>query len=179
MEFNLLSFIIKEVSNSKFLERKFMKNKRFPKLTFCVFGTAFILFIGLMTATVQATVGANVNLSKLTGYQGEATIAIDPTNTNRMFAASNVGSGNGMFAAYSTDGGTTWQYTDPTDKTIGDGDADNVPAACCDPSAVFDRFGNLYLAYLSSGTAVRVVVISFSVGNYAIKVRYASACRIA
>lgn len=117
-----------------------------------------ILFLFVTALTVQATVLPPVNISKLTGYQGETTIAIDPTNPNRMFASSNVDGANGMFAAYSTDGGVTWAYTDPVDKVIGDGDADNVPLACCDPVAVFDRFGNLYLAYLSSGIAVRVVV---------------------
>ena len=149
-----------------------MEKARTTTITFCGVFIAFILFIVLSVVAVRATVGANVNLSKLTGYQGEATIAIDPTNTNRMFAASNIGSGNGMFAAYSTDGGTTWAYTDATDKTIGDGDADNVPLACCDPIAIFDQFGNLYLAYLSSGSAVRVVVStnggqSFSGTNFA------------
>ena len=149
-----------------------MKNVKTTKLTFCAMSIALILFAGFLTATVEATVSPNVNLSKLTGYQGETTIAIDPTNPNRMFAASNIGSGSGMFAAYSTDGGTTWAYTDPTDKVIGDGDPDNVPAACCDPIAIFDKFGNLYLAYLSSGIAVRVVVStnggqSFSGTNFA------------
>jgi Carboxypeptidase regulatory-like domain len=136
-----------------------------------IFAVVFLLAI-LAPTSVWAVVSPNVNISKLTGYQAEVTIAIDPTNPNRMFASSNIGSGNGMFAAYSTDGGTTWAYTDPVDKVIGDGDADNVPLACCDPIAAFDKFGNLYLAYLSSGIAVRVVVStnggqSFSGTNFA------------
>lgn len=120
--------------------------------------------VGLFTVQTNATVGPNINLSKMTGYQGETTIAIDPSNPNRMFASSNI-STVGLFAAYSTDGGTTWQYTDPTDKTIADGDAgDPLTAACCDPIAVFDRFGNLYLTYLTNSPVNVVVGVSTNGG---------------
>lgn len=137
-----------------------MKKIETTAIALCGMVIASVLCLGMAPTAVRATVLPPVNISKLAGFQAETTIAIDPTNTNRMFAASNIGTGNGMFAAYSTDGGVTWAYTDPVDKVIGDGagTADNVPLACCDPVAVFDRFGNLYLAYLSSGIAVRVVV---------------------
>ena len=124
---------------------------------------AFLLFAGILPANVQAAVSPNVNLSKLTGYQGETTIAIDPTNPNRLFASSNM-STSALFAAYSTDGGTTWQYTDPTDKTIADG-GDALPRACCDPIAVFDRFGNLYLTYLTNSPINVVVIYSTNGGQ--------------
>jgi Neuraminidase (sialidase) len=123
---------------------------------------AMFLAVILLPLSVRATVSPNVNLSKLTGYQGEATIAIDPTNPNRMFASSNV-STTGLFAAYSTDGGTTWQYPSP-DKIIADG-ADSLPAACCDPIAVFDKFGNLYLAYLTNSPVNAVVAFSTNGGQ--------------
>ncbi len=96
-----------------------------------------ILNFALALADTEASVLSNLNLSKMTGYQAETTIAIDPTNPNRMFASSNVSS-NGLFAAYSTDGGVIWQYVNPS-KTIAAGGADGLPLACCDPSAVFDQ----------------------------------------
>src|SRR5205085_444322 len=47
----------------------------------------------------------------------------------------------GLFEGVSFDGGKTW-----TTKLIGDND--NLGDACCDPSLSFDRYGNLFLAYL-------------------------------
>lgn len=80
-------------------------------------------------------VGNNVNVSRLIGDQNEATIAIDPTNTQRMFVASNGNAAGQVFTARSNNGGTTWIQG----PTIG---------SCCDPSAAYDKFGNLYLVVL-------------------------------
>jgi Carboxypeptidase regulatory-like domain len=122
--------------------------------------TAIFMLVGLMPSSVRATVSPNINLSKLTGYQGEATIAIDPTNPNRMFASSNLSTA-GMFAAYSTDGGTTW-----TSRTIAAaGNTESLPVACCDPIAAFDKFGNLYLAYLTNSPINVVVALSTNGGQ--------------
>jgi hypothetical protein len=100
------------------------------------------------------TVSQNKNASRLTGNHLETAIAIDPTNPDKLFVASNteVGSGPGsaaLFAAFSTDGGFTWPYVDDTDGTIADGDlVPPLPVACCDPSVAWDEFGNLFLAYV-------------------------------
>ncbi|MGH9891803.1 MAG: Ig-like domain-containing protein, partial [bacterium] len=107
--------------------------------------------------------GPNVNISRLAGNHQEAAIAINPTNPNNLFAFSNTELGAGVFAAFSTDGGVTWTYVDPTDGTIADGDAgDPLPAACCDPSAAWDEFGNLFIAYLdnnfATGPQVRIAL---------------------
>ena len=83
------------------------------------------------------TVDPAVNISRSTGDESEATIVVDPTNPDRLFAASNPG----MFARYSVDGGQTWQ---PSNLA-------GVPASCCDNQAVADPFGNLFVVYLGPG----------------------------
>ncbi len=96
----------------------------------------------------QLAVGANVNVSRKTGNQLEAAIAIDPTNTDRVFVSSNDETQNlaGVLAARSSDGGANW-----TTGVIGTG-SDGFVAACCDPSLSWDSFGNLFLAYLALGS---------------------------
>jgi len=81
--------------------------------------------------------------------QIEPAIAIDRTNPARLFVTANSG-GSGILASLSEDGGVTW-----TPRIMADG-TDGLPAACCDPAASFDGFGNLFVSYLStvhSGTA--------------------------
>ncbi len=99
--------------------------------------------------------GANVNISQLPGNQAEATIAIDRTDPTHLFAASNIDTGDGIYVSVSTDSGVTWGG-----RIIADGSpGDTFPLACCDPSAAFDDFGNLFLTYLSQGVN-RVVVLN-------------------
>ncbi len=126
---------------------------------------ALWLMLPLSFGDAAHAVPTNINVSKLAGYQAETTIAINPTNPNQLFVASNL-SGDGMFAAYSTDGGTTWRYSDPSDGIIADG-GDSIPAACCDGQATFDKFGNLFLTYLDNdfNNGPHVVVISSSNGG--------------
>ena len=59
----------------------------------------------------------------------------------------------------STDGGATW-----SSHTIAN-DKDGLPAACCDPSAQFDTFGNLFLTYLNSSTDSVIVLESTDAGK--------------
>ncbi|MFL5331189.1 MAG: beta strand repeat-containing protein [Gemmataceae bacterium] len=94
----------------------------------------------------------NVNSSKMTGEQSEASVAIDPTNPNRVFVSSNQLNGSGgMMGSYSTDGGTTW-----SPRTFANG-SDGLINSTGDPTEVFDDFGNLWEANLSSsGTATNV-----------------------
>lgn len=109
--------------------------------------------------------GPNVNISQLAGNQQEVAIAINPTNPYNLFAFSNSEPppAAGLFAAFSTDGGATWTDVDPTDGTIADGDlGDPLPAACCDPSAAWDEFGNLFIGYLddnfATGPQIRIAM---------------------
>src|SRR4051794_12518800 len=61
----------------------------------------------LFDATVSVGAPAVVNVSRRPGQQSEGTIAIDPANPARVFAASNE-SGVSLFGAASADGGLTW-----------------------------------------------------------------------
>jgi hypothetical protein len=89
---------------------------------------------------------SNVNISRMAGNQSEGAIAINPTNPSHVFALSNIDVGDGLLSAVSNDGGHTWSK-----KLIATG-RDNLPPACCDPSAVFDEFGNLFIGYINSDT---------------------------
>ena len=102
---------------------------------------------------------ANINVSKLTQNQSEGAIAIDPTNPSHVFAFSNEAIRDGMMGAYSVDGGATW-----TRRALASG-TDGLPAACCDPSAAFDEFGNLFIAYINAATDKAVAALSTDGGK--------------
>lgn len=101
---------------------------------------------------LDPVVGPTTNTSHLPASQTEATIAMDPTFTNRLFVASNTNqSGGALMASYSVDGGQTW-----TSRIMADG-SDGLPRAIGDPSASWDQFGNLFLSYLGTGQTVVVL----------------------
>jgi hypothetical protein len=91
-------------------------------------------------------VGPNVNITKDGLGEAEQAIAINPTNPLNLFAMATVTSidPNGVMSAYSFDGGQTW-----TTKVIATG-SDGLKPACCDESAAFDKFGNLFISYLDA-----------------------------
>jgi subtilisin-like proprotein convertase family protein len=105
-------------------------------------------------------------VSRASDDQTEPTIAIDPTHPDHIFIASNT-TDNGLFAAYSTNAGATWFWTDPADGTIADG-RDGLPVACCDPSAsaVCDPFGNIFLAYIRTVPPKAIIVLLSTNGGY-------------
>lgn len=113
-----------------------------------VLTAAFALMPALSTsaapsASVRLMVGTNVNVSRTLGNQAETTAAVNPTNPNNVAIFSNVQFGNRLFEGFTLDG------IDWTSRQIADG-TDELGTACCDPSAAFDEFGNLFLAYLDS-----------------------------
>ncbi len=99
------------------------------------------------------------NASQKTGADNECAVAQDPTTPNRLFKSCNTSSA-GLFAALSSDGGDTWTYPDPADKTIADGDAGQGVSACCDPTLTWDSFGNLYVTYLNGAASAVVTLLS-------------------
>ncbi len=124
--------------------------------------SADILFPG-SAARAQMTQATDVNASKKAGADSECAISKNPTNKLELVLACNT-SGAGLFAARSTDGGQTWIFPDPADKTLADGDPGQGPAACCDPTLTWDSLGNLYFGYLDSAVANVVILISIDGG---------------
>lgn len=97
---------------------------------------------------LRVVASAPVNASKRAGHESEASVAIDPRTPNNVVVTSNIGAGNGIFKAYSTNGGATW-----TGTIIANGD--NLGTACCDGQLQWDDFGNLFMVFLDT-TATKV-----------------------
>jgi hypothetical protein len=91
----------------------------------------------------------------------EVEIAINPTNPQQLFLASNqfINGSDGLYAAFSTDGGQSW-----SGRIVADG-SDGLPNACCDPDVVWDTFGNLFLSYLNSAADHAVIAMSTDGGQ--------------
>ncbi len=105
-------------------------------------------------------VGAPVNVSQEPGNQSEPTIAVNPTNPQNIVVFSNDnGSLTDVFYGVSFDGGKTF-----THQFVATG-SDGLTKACCDVSAAFDQFGNMFLTYLDSGITTAPVVISTDGGK--------------
>jgi len=92
------------------------------------------------------SVGANVNLSHEVGNQFEGSVAIDPTNPNRIFVLGRDESGN-LIGARTGDGGTTWTSSRMGTCTCS---ADKLPPGWGNTSVTFDSYGNLFVTYLST-----------------------------
>jgi hypothetical protein len=91
------------------------------------------------------SVGPNINVSKALGNQSETSIAINRVNTDLITVGSNnLGPGADLFLAYSSNGGTSWNTS-----------AFATPA-CCDTWMGADKFGNMYMSYLTSGITTNI-----------------------
>jgi hypothetical protein len=85
-----------------------------------------------------------VNVSRAHGIQFEPAVAVNPADPSNVFLVAN--NPDTIFTAVSHDAGVTWTT----------GSLTNVLR---DPSAAFDRFGNLFLACLESISPSNVVVL--------------------
>jgi hypothetical protein len=107
------------------------------------------------TAGTWATVGPNVNISKASGNHSESTISINPTNPLNLFASDTLG--DPAARRYSTNGGVTWINSNSAGLPGSDGDIQTA----------WDKFGNLFITYLS--TSLGVVVARSSDGGATFK----------
>lgn len=114
---------------------------------------AAFLFLPISAGLAQVVVGPNVNVTRRADNQSEETIAVDPTNPLRLFVGAN-SPGDGFVGSFSTDGGLNW-----VTQNLGGGGPDGLKTSCCDPSAVFDSFGNLWFTYLAGdGNSIRLAL---------------------
>src|SRR5262245_11995364 len=114
------------------------------------------------TPAVAVNVTPAVNVSQAIGNQINQSVAINPANPQQVVCVAdiedingNVGNTeNGIFEAFSIDGGQTWNaqylFTDPA----------SIDLAAGPPRAAFDRFGNLFIAFT---TTTLDVGVAFSV----------------
>jgi hypothetical protein len=102
------------------------------------------------------SVGANVNITRNTGFMNESTVAINPQQPLDVFECNSAAARANPVPAtgigrYSTDGGVTWNTSDMTplyNSQFG-----------TDVEAAWDKFGNLFLTYLGyAGSAGNVFV---------------------
>jgi hypothetical protein len=113
----------------------------------------------LSVNTTTQVAGPNIDVSNLAGYQGETTIAINPTNPLNMIAGSNTLSakgkkGGGNTEAYWTkDGGNTEAYW--TKDGGNTWSAVNL-GGLGDPGVAFDRSGNAYFSFIDSNYGISV-----------------------
>ena len=112
-----------------------------------VLGTLFL--IGLEGKVAAQTIGPNLNLSKLPGNQYETSVAINPNDNNQIFVAARNETG-GILTARSSDGGATW--TSRLMATVTVPQPGDLPRAYGNVSVSWDKFGNLFVVYLSQGT---------------------------
>lgn len=105
--------------------------------------TASVVLLTAALPSVPATAVAPtvVNVTQRTTNQAEEAVAVNRNDPTQVVIASNLASGYGIFVAHSSDGGATWAHTVL-------GNRDEFGLACCDPTVTWDKFGNVFLAWL-------------------------------
>ena len=111
-------------------------------------------------AATTPVIGANLNLSRLTGNQYEASVAINPANGQDVFVAARNELG-GLSTAISHDGGVTWKTALIGQSSIPQ--PGDIPRAYGNVTVAWDSFGHLLMAYLlqpslRSGTYVALAL---------------------
>jgi len=99
----------------------------------------------LMTATPASAAAPppNLNVTAMPGNEAEDAIAVNPTSPSNAVAMSTLPDVvAGLAVGVTTNGGATWQR-----RIIGAA-GDPLGEICCDEQLAWDRFGNLWMAYL-------------------------------
>ena len=120
---------------------------------------AYIVSVTVQDDVNSLTATTTTDVSQMSGNHVDGTIAVDPNDSSRQFAAS-VKEGTGLYVATSSDGGMTWSGI-----TIAAGGSDGLPVAGGRPQAVFDQFGNLFLTYVDQTGDHIVVAMSTDGGK--------------
>ena len=106
----------------------------------------------------------NIDISHFEQSQTSGSIAVDLTHPNQLFAAMTdeqgearaaTGTDGGIVVATSTDAGATW-----APRLVGSAADKELPSAKRSPDVLFDKFGNLFLAY--EGAEGNNIVVAWS-----------------
>ncbi len=99
--------------------------------------------ISFAPVSAKSAIPLNIDVSQRLGNESEEAVAVNPTNPQNVVIFTNIAEGvNGMFLAVTFDGGHTWN-----NRIVGTGN-DVFGNTCCDPSAAFDQYGNLFVSWL-------------------------------
>ncbi|MGE5073624.1 MAG: hypothetical protein ACM3MF_09370, partial [Anaerolineae bacterium] len=102
-----------------------------------------LMSLSVVPAGAKSSIPPNIDVSQRLGNESEEAIAVNPTNPQNIVIFTNIAEGvNGMFLAVTFDGGKAWSR-----RIVGTGN-DVFGDTCCDPSASFDQYGNLFLSWL-------------------------------
>jgi len=115
----------------------------------------------LMTATPASAAAPppNLNVTAMPGNEAEDAIAVNPTNPSNAVAMSTLPDVvAGLAVGVTTNGGATWQR-----RIIGAA-GDPLGEICCDEQLAWDRFGNLWMAYLLNTNTDVFVALSTNGG---------------
>jgi hypothetical protein len=133
--------------------------------------TSFAIVVGLAVALATATLAAaappsNFNVTAMPGNEAEDAIAVNPTNPSNVVAMSTLPDVvAGLAVGVSSNGGNTWAR-----RVIGSTTADPLGDICCDEQLAWDRFGNLWMAYLVNSSGDVFVALSTDGGGSFTKV---------
>ena len=110
--------------------------------------TIVLAFVGALTAATLATAAAPLsvfNVTAMPGNEGEHAIAVNPTNPSNVVAMSTLPDVvAGIAVGVSFNSGRTWAR-----RVIGT-TGDPLGEICCDQQLAWDRFGNLWMTYLTN-----------------------------
>src|SRR5205814_7127489 len=118
---------------------------------------ALALAGALMTATLASAAAPppNLNVTAMPGNEAENAIAVNPTNPSNVVAMSTLPDVvAGLAVGVTSNGGATWQR-----RVIGAA-GDPLGEICCDEQLAWDRFGNLWMAYLVNTNGDVLVALS-------------------
>lgn len=119
-----------------------------------VVGLALALAVTGLAAA--APLPANLDSSALHGNEAEDAIAVNPTDPSNVVTMSSLADvPAGLSTNVSFDGGSTW-----TRSVIGSSTSDPLGDICCDQQLAWDRFGNLWMAYLVNSNFDVLVALS-------------------
>ncbi len=123
-------------------------------LSLSVLAAVAVLTAAPRAGAAPSPVPPNFDSSVMHGNEAEDAIAINPTNPSNIVTMATLPDvPSGLFEGVTFDGGKTWRH-------LIIGTADPLGQICCDQQLAWDRFGNLWMAYLVNTNGNVLVAVS-------------------